>query len=446
MILPSVLEYDRYGVKDRCLEFDGVDDYVDCGNDNSVRLTNSFSVEFWMYTTSSTTQYTVSRADVGGNKRVWFIFIGTIGSDYYLRVTLSDDGLNNSTRLTYLKNFSLNTWIHVCFAYNGAASFAKMYINGAEVSDEGVFADSIVSSLYTTDIPLFIGARYDTLGNSLNGKLDEVRIWNHARTADQIKRYMNVRLRGAETGLVAYYPMNENIGGVLPDRSQNSNNGTIIGAKWVPGNRCLSFDGVDDYVDCGSVYSIGSNNVTIELWIKPLVLGSGQIIVNKQNTGVNRFFFQIVNQVSTGNLNKFRIGVEGGSGSLVFDTGGITLSVDTWYHLVMTRNEATYKGYVNGVEDISFSGPDDDIGGTAWTIGGRTNPAIYVNAQIDEVRIWNHVCTESQIKANMFKELTGHEEGLVAYYPMNEASGSTVYDMSQNSNDGTITGATRVDY
>ncbi len=34
------------------------------------------------------------------------------------------------------------------------------------------------------------------------------------------------------------------------------------------------------------------------------------------------------------------------------------------------------------------------------------------------------------------------ETGLVAYYPMDEGTGSTAYDMSQNSNDGTITGAT----
>jgi hypothetical protein len=52
-------------------------------------------------------------------------------------------------------------------------------------------------------------------------------------TADQIKRYMHTRLYGTETGLVAYYPMNEGTGSTAYDKSTNSNDGTITGASWI---------------------------------------------------------------------------------------------------------------------------------------------------------------------------------------------------------------------
>lgn len=61
--------------------------------------------------------------------------------------------------------------------------------------------------------PLFIG--YDAVipdGARVNGELFEVRIWNVARSAQQIQRAMESPLRGDELGLVAAWPLDEGVG------------------------------------------------------------------------------------------------------------------------------------------------------------------------------------------------------------------------------------------
>jgi len=79
---------------------------------------------------------------------------------------------------------------------------------------------------------------YDNFGNNeyFNGKMDEVRIWNVARTQAEIQANMNKELSGSETGLVAYYKMNDGSGTALTDSSSNSYTGTLknmSGANWV---------------------------------------------------------------------------------------------------------------------------------------------------------------------------------------------------------------------
>ena len=58
--------------------------------------------------------------------------------------------------------------------------------------------------------------------------------------------------------------------------------------------------------------------------------------------------------------------------------------------------------------------------------------------QIDEVRIWKRALTQTEIRNNMSKKLAGTESGLVAYYKMDEGTGTIVEDSSPNSNNGTL--------
>ena len=77
-----------------------------------------------------------------------------------------------------------------------------------------------------------------------------------------------------------------------------------------------------------------------------------------------------------------------------------------------------------------------------WKFIGKNVRSIY--GEIDEIRFWNDKRTATEIKDNMFKELSGTESNLIAYYKMTDQSGSTVTDNSSNNNNGIITGATWV--
>ena len=80
----------------------------------------------------------------------------------------------------------------------------------------------------------------------------------------------------AQAALVGEWHLNEGDGTTASDSSGNSNDGTlkplVSGPTWIAGNcdAALSFDGVDDYVDCGSSATLKPiHDITIEMWVKP---------------------------------------------------------------------------------------------------------------------------------------------------------------------------------
>ena len=67
-----------------------------------------------------------------------------------------------------------------------------------------------------------------------DGGLDEVRLWNVARTASAIQATMNTELAGTEAGLVAYWRFNEGLGTSVADDSPGNPRPTLLaGTAWV---------------------------------------------------------------------------------------------------------------------------------------------------------------------------------------------------------------------
>lgn len=71
------------------------------------------------------------------------------------------------------------------------------------------------------------------------GLIDEVRIWNYARTQAEIAAIRDRELTGDEPGLAGYWKLNEGHGPVAFDYSPNGNHGTIAGAAWALGDPAL---------------------------------------------------------------------------------------------------------------------------------------------------------------------------------------------------------------
>ncbi|MFM6633136.1 MAG: LamG-like jellyroll fold domain-containing protein [Microcystis panniformis] len=63
----------------------------------------------------------------------------------------------------------------------------------------------------------------------------------------------------------------------------------------------------------------------------------------------------------------------------------------------------------------------------------------YFKGEMDEVRVWNIARTQAEIQANLSQKLTGKEQGLVGYWNFEESAGNTVYDLTANKNNGTLT-------
>ena len=113
-----------------------------------------------------------------------------------------------------------NTWTHIATTFDGTNY--KLFVNGEEVNN---YTDAAGLTPLATPVR-FIGANGTSLGSQppeFIGKIDEVRMWNVARTQAEIQETMNDTLSGDETGLVAYYPMDVNNNWELVDHSPNQN-------------------------------------------------------------------------------------------------------------------------------------------------------------------------------------------------------------------------------
>ncbi len=182
-----------------CLNFDGVDDYVITG-DNDDGIT-AVTIETWVYHQADELDFICGKGleglEIHTNSGGVIRFIPRIGAFY-----------DTPTGV-----LPLNEWTHIACVYDPTnLTTAKIYINGQEVTVTQSGA-SPNQSLIDNVTAFEIGRRTN---NSFyfNGSLDEFRIWNYARTSEQIADSYTLALAPAsQTGLISYYNFNQGTAG-----------------------------------------------------------------------------------------------------------------------------------------------------------------------------------------------------------------------------------------
>lgn len=114
-------------------------------------------------------------------------------------------------------------WTHVAFAFDGSTNEVTLFVDGLAVGS------TVSDPLFQTTAPVLFGRRIfdQPLTLQLHGRLDEVRIWSHARTATEIQNDMRRELTGSEAGLIGYWPLNEGSGQIAFDRSGHEHHGHL---------------------------------------------------------------------------------------------------------------------------------------------------------------------------------------------------------------------------
>ncbi|MBK6527256.1 MAG: T9SS type A sorting domain-containing protein [Crocinitomicaceae bacterium] len=119
-------------------------------------------------------------------------------------------------------NVTFGAWNHLAATYNATAQTLNLFLNGVQ---DGSTSCTLPSS--NTNNNLNIGARGDDNNIWQIITIDEVRIWNVARTEAQLAASMNSCLLGNETGLLAYYTFEGQTDATIVDSTANNNDGTI---------------------------------------------------------------------------------------------------------------------------------------------------------------------------------------------------------------------------
>lgn len=212
------------GTAAAALNFDGANDYVQVSTAIGLPLGNApRTLEAWVKTTNTAASTVVfNYGTPTNNQRCGMIVEGGTGRLYFV-------GEFNDLQGTATSTVTDGNWHHIAVVYTGGTSgVLSLYV-------DGVFNTSAVKNLNTTGSTLRIGQRaFPQTGEFFNGNIDEVRIWNVARTQCELKTYMNCEIPTNATGLVANYHFNHGFDAALNptvttlvDASGSSNNGTL---------------------------------------------------------------------------------------------------------------------------------------------------------------------------------------------------------------------------
>ncbi|MBI3991358.1 MAG: hypothetical protein HY350_04325 [Candidatus Omnitrophica bacterium] len=167
---------------------------INCGNNSSLSISDNISIEFWIYPKVWPTAYSiqpVSKWTTTSNANYVMYFYGSASGGMYKYIGFYANAggtWKNVSPLYLIPN--LNTWYHVVWTYNSGTG-GQLYINGTA-------AGSLTGSgVLTTNNKNVLLGRSGTSGESLNGTLDEVKIYNRVLSSTEVQQmYQAVQARG----------------------------------------------------------------------------------------------------------------------------------------------------------------------------------------------------------------------------------------------------------
>ena len=459
-------------------EFDGVDDYVDVGNDISLNITNAITYEAWIKPQSFI--HTVSQVIVSKQSITSFLLYSTTGKPSFNLVGISPGGY-----LTSDNALELDIWSHIAMTYDkdGGTNNRKLYVNGINVkniTDTG----AITSSLNSIRIGEGFGER------EFDGSIDDVRIYNYARTQAQIMEDYSAGAGRKQP--IGHWKFDEGYGVTANNSGIGGSalNGTLTNmaspatstSGWTDEGKMgkgLVFDGGNDYIKTAQNIDLfnfmDEEDRTQSIWFKTdYALSPDKVILAYQPQdldfgGSPRGGFYN----KSGNLYLEWYGTEDGD-ALAYHNILTAFTSGVWNHAISVHKDNKYYLYLNGVlKATSGTTTHNDYADNNTDIVyiGATSSGANENytGSIDDVKIYNYALTEDEVRKEYNQgallklgstgtDSSGNADDSasreycipgdtstcnppVGRWDFNEGTGSTVNDISGNNNTGTWSGS-----
>jgi hypothetical protein len=353
-----------------------------------------------------------------------------------VRVRTGDGVTTNTGANDVVLTVDISKWNHVAATYDGTS--LKVYLNASLLHQS---QRTVVFGNHPTIIGRWASSYHDYI---FEGDIDEVRIWNYARTAEQIKENYTKTL-SPQTGLVAYYKLDGN----ALDSSGNGNNGTVHGGvtwseqvadilekhKVVSSglNGSAEFDGVDDSIDTTfSPFNVELTAVSMETWV-----------YRGGNTGdyemvISHYAYYIAASRSN-NVPVFSLTVNQNGTNVQTSAGGDReVPLNTWTHLAWTYDGVRLTCYMNGrvcaYTDSSGTPAKNSITTRFGKYGNGSYPFM---GRIGSSRVWNKALTQQEIQQGMYRTFAAGTPNLIEQWTLGGNADGT------NGNDGTPVGGVK---
>jgi hypothetical protein len=219
------IQHLTYCQQGNSLNFDGDDDYIKIEKNTSLNFTNDdFTIEAIINRSISNTDDNIIGKDN---------FLDETGYSFWV---LADNKIILRFGQTFYSSNStipnsINT--HVAATYDTSEDEIRLYINGTLDATHL----SVIVPVNNTEA-LYIGTPQDAAGNpafAFSGSIDEIRIWNVAKSGVDISNNMSNELTLPQTGLISYYKFNQgtangnNSNETTLNDELNLNNGSLVG-------------------------------------------------------------------------------------------------------------------------------------------------------------------------------------------------------------------------
>lgn len=413
------------GAHGQGLKFDGVGDYAQTGDASAIDIsgTSPVTMSAWVnlsqLPSSSNNVCPVMITETGNNSGVF---------DKGFRI--KDDGAvsfyvyDGAAELTTSSaQITTNSWYYITGVFTGAND-TSIYING-KLSGTGATA----ASTYNFTTPQLVTAFNNSgavCNEDYNGAVDQVRVYDYARTPAQIAWEYN---RGAP---VSWYKLDECQGTAIHDSaiygldqamgndgvlsviasgsytSPGTCNSGVSTESWNAGTdgvygAAMVFDGdTGEYINVGDPANgsldFGTGDFSIATWVKFYTLGGTDFFIEKGTQGATGDPGYSLVKGSTDVLG-FRL--QDDVGSRLAQNSTYTLSNNVWYHVVWTFDrDSNATLYIDGkkIETMNISTENGSIDSSdPFTIS--RNGAM--NGEVDDVRVYNYALTAEQVKVIM---------------------------------------------
>ncbi|MBM2815176.1 MAG: hypothetical protein HW421_1938, partial [Ignavibacteria bacterium] len=314
--------------------------------------TGNMTIEAWVNSSNMSNVNSIIRKTGDYNL---YMANGKLYAEYW------PNGIGNSTwrLVTGTNNIPANTWTHVAFVLN--AGTPSLYING-------VFESSSVSNgniSGTENLNIGMSTIYN---QTFIGTIDEVRVWNTARTSTELNASKNSYLAGNETGLVGYWSFNEGSGSTTADNQTNRlNNGTLNNNTWTSGNP--NFTGGNNVTLTATDASGNSSSamavVTIADNTPPTLTCASNVTVNSSNTSCNANV-TVTSPTATDNCSSFGNALNFASAGSNYVNIPRSISgdftIEYWMKTTQTAPSGSQWYYGTGVVDAEVGGVTNDFG------------------------------------------------------------------------------------
>jgi prepilin-type N-terminal cleavage/methylation domain-containing protein len=230
--------------------------------------------------------------------------------------------------------------------------------------------------------------------------------------------YTNQIYKVLASDVVGNWMFDEGTGSTAVDSSGYNNTGIITGgatyttdtpykaAGQGAGKYALSFDGVNDYVDCGNGASLnmGTQDFTITLWASSSNYKVSAGLVSKNLYWINGPGYTITNISSP--LRVYFVVYDGATQAAI-DTGqGPTYG---WTYFVGVKKGGNSEVWVNGSRVATTSAPLGSLNNSQNLTMGK-GPSGYWQGMIDDVRIYSRALTASEIQKLYAEGLITHQD------------------------------------